>query len=134
MRIIASDDERIVERPAQDATFRVFYHQIKCGALADDEFRVEHTAHFLSNTVAPDGCDKSQIADVDAENWDHCAAKPMCRLQQGSITTTGNDEISLLGPQIAQLAVKIALGWQSFHPILLHPLAVQHRLECAGRL
>ncbi len=134
MRIIASDNERIVERPAQDAPFRVLNYQIECGALADDKFRVEHTAHFLPNTVTSDGSDKSQIADVDAENWNPCATKAMCRLQQCSITATGNDEISLLVPQIAQLAVKIALGWQSFHPFLLHPLAIQHRFECASRL
>lgn len=129
MRVVTADDNGVVERPAQNAPFRFFNHQIEGGALADDEFRVEHPPHLLPNAVATNGSDEAQVADVDAQNWNPGAAKPMCRLQQGSITATSDDQIRLFMPQVTEPTVKIALGRQSFHPFLLHSLAVEHGLE-----
>jgi hypothetical protein len=58
----------------------------------------------------------------------------MCRLEQGAVPTTGDDEVCRFVPQVAESTIKVALGRQVFHPFLLHPLAVQHRLERFGGL
>src|SRR5437762_1979171 len=111
VRVTASRNEDIVQRPSFDGSFAPMNFQIKSSPVADNKLGFQHAPNFLTNSITRNRRNKPQISDVNPENWQAGATKPVSRLQQGSVSSNRNHQVCRAVMQITPASLRMLLRW-----------------------
>jgi hypothetical protein len=130
MRIGATRDDGIVERPAGDRFgLAVVDGEVEGRSFADDELGVEDAVHLLADMVPLDGRNEAEVTDVDAENGDSGALETMGGLEQGAVAAASHDEVGVRGMGLVQGGNGGLAARDAVEPLLANFRAVEDFLE-----
>jgi putative RNA 2'-phosphotransferase len=86
----------------------------------------------VPDASAANRSDESQVADIDAQDWDVGTAEPVSRLQQGAVASAGDNEVGVAAWQTAQTTIDIFMWRKGVDPLLFDAFAVENCFECVS--